>query len=352
MPRSFGLDALRVAALLLVLFAHGCAFWMPSFTAELLFPATLCSFIGVDAFFVLSGFLIGRALFEINASGQGVLAFWQRRWLRTLPNYYLFLIISFCVMGPLLQRPTGGLSYWWFGQNLYAPMQVFFFPESWSLAVEEWFYLLAPVLMLVLPRNHTVVRALAALSLLVGFAYLRYRAALAGASWDDEIRKIVLLRLDALAYGVIAASIALRLPEQFRTYRIPALALGAAVFAGLVFWASLNQTTPSAVYRSLSFSLSCLGTALLLPFFAAWQKAHIPALGTAVERLSRWAYSCYLVHLLALLLGLHYAGAWMAGNAWRMSLVSAIWLVFSLSLAAVVYRYFEKPLMNWVPRRI
>lgn len=350
MPRSFGLDALRVSALFLVLFAHGCAFWMPGFAAELVFPATICSFIGVDAFFVLSGFLIGRRLLEINDTHQGVVSFWKRRWARTLPNYYLFLLISFCVMGLLLKRPIGGASYWWFGQNLYAPMQVFFFPESWSLAVEMWFYLLAPLLMLVLPRaqvrRNTLVCLLVGLLLLGAFAYLRFHAAKAGASWDEGIRKIVLLRLDALIYGVMAAGFSIYAPTHFRTWRKPAFVLGIAALAGLVAWAAMNQALQSTGFASLSFSLSCLGTALLLPFCASWQPMCWHPVGVWVERLSRWSYSCYLVHLLALFVLLHYAGPWMSGHIGRMSALSLGWLILSIASAGLVYRFYEKPLMD------
>lgn len=87
-PRVAGLDIMRTAAILPVVIGHGAPLlastgggfpWIP-------LPD------GVDIFFVLSGFLIGQILFRIpKITAPAVLAFWGRRWARTLPNYYLFL---------------------------------------------------------------------------------------------------------------------------------------------------------------------------------------------------------------------------------------------------------------------
>ena len=106
--------------------------------------------VGVDLFFVLSGFLIGGILWRTGAqlrSGRVLMGFWLRRWLRTLPNYYFFLVVAVLVL--LATRPQ---SIDWlhrvlptalFVQN-FAQRVTPFFPESWTLAVEEWFYLLFP----------------------------------------------------------------------------------------------------------------------------------------------------------------------------------------------------------------
>lgn len=352
MPRSVGLDALRVGALILVLFAHGCAFWFPRFTETLAFPARVLSFIGIEIFFVLSGFLIARALFKIMETRQGVFNFWTRRALRTLPAYYLFLLINFVVMGWVLNRPTGDTSYFWFGQNLTSPMQVFFYPESWSLALEVWFYLLAPCLMWVLPNWRSRAGLIAsigiALVLLVVFAALRMRAALDGASWDEGLRKVVLLRLDALIFGVIAGGIAIRCPELFHNVRKPAASLAALLLAVLIYWTLRNQTAPDVIFRSLSFSLCGLSAMLLLPYCAHWQGVR-NSTNSWITQLSRWAYAIYLTHLLVLFVVLHYTGAWLANSVWCMGAVTMLWLSVSVALAALVYRWIEKPLMDLAP---
>ena len=92
--RIFGLDLLRAIAIGLVLLCHITPFFVfplaPGWFAEVSALASL----GVDLFFVLSGFLIGGILLrdlDRGASFRSLVAFWSRRWWRTLPNYYLFL---------------------------------------------------------------------------------------------------------------------------------------------------------------------------------------------------------------------------------------------------------------------
>ncbi|HTV42772.1 MAG TPA: acyltransferase family protein [Candidatus Sulfotelmatobacter sp.] len=94
--RYFGPDLIRALAIVLVLLSHT----VPGGTE---FPALgvaryYLGLLGVEIFFVLSGFLIGGILIDELYSDRlesisGTVSFWRRRWFRTLPNYYLFLAI-------------------------------------------------------------------------------------------------------------------------------------------------------------------------------------------------------------------------------------------------------------------
>jgi peptidoglycan/LPS O-acetylase OafA/YrhL len=84
--RSFGLDLLRAIAISLVLLAH----FVKAFDK--------LGFWGVELFFALSGFLIGKILWNSFNQNQYysfplIINFWQRRWWRTIPNYWLFLLV-------------------------------------------------------------------------------------------------------------------------------------------------------------------------------------------------------------------------------------------------------------------
>jgi peptidoglycan/LPS O-acetylase OafA/YrhL len=106
----------------------------------------------VDAFFMLSGFLVGGMIFRAGAAmaqPQVLAGFLLGRWMRTLPLYYFILIVRQALRvtvygAPLQPWPALG-SYALFLQNLAWPMPGYFI-ESWSLAVEEWFYLLLPLI--------------------------------------------------------------------------------------------------------------------------------------------------------------------------------------------------------------
>lgn len=93
--RNFGLDLFRAIAILLVVFSHGKFLLNGTVIENFPFFKMLD---GVDLFFVLSGFLIGGILLKSSSEGlnwRGVAHFWKRRWLRTLPNYYLILLLNF-----------------------------------------------------------------------------------------------------------------------------------------------------------------------------------------------------------------------------------------------------------------
>jgi peptidoglycan/LPS O-acetylase OafA/YrhL len=84
--RNFGLDVLRAAAIMMVLLSHMAG------------ALNLFGIYGVELFFVLSGFLIGDILIQTAArlnrfAFEDLTEFWKRRWFRTLPNYYLFLVL-------------------------------------------------------------------------------------------------------------------------------------------------------------------------------------------------------------------------------------------------------------------
>ena len=149
--RVFGLDLLRAFAILCVVYSHG-SFLLgdaPVIPRDLyMIPV----FDGVGMFFVLSGFLIGRILLRTvaheDSDGRMLVRFWVWRWFRTLPNYYLVLIVlvavTWSLSAPLVPLPDHLARYFTFMQNLAWPHPEFF-GEAWSLAVEEWFYLCIPI---------------------------------------------------------------------------------------------------------------------------------------------------------------------------------------------------------------
>ena len=150
--RIYGLDVYRAIAIVIVVMGHGILI-----NPDMSLPFPVID--GVELFFVLSGFLIGTILIrtleeEDSFNFRSVLFFWKRRWFRTLPNYYLILLInvllvSFEVINGDIDQ--FGWSFIFFTQNLYDSFYGFFW-ESWSLSVEEWFYIVLPLFILVIRR--------------------------------------------------------------------------------------------------------------------------------------------------------------------------------------------------------
>ena len=144
--RVYGLDIMRALAIIFVVLEHGLMLQKANTT----FP-WIKLINGVELFFVLSGFLIGGMLIRIfeksNTFGIKTMGrFWIRRWFRTLPNYYLVLLINiFIVYFGIIHEDFSQFNwkFFFFLQNFSGPFTNFFW-ESWSLSIEEWFYLIFP----------------------------------------------------------------------------------------------------------------------------------------------------------------------------------------------------------------
>lgn len=177
--RVFGLDLLRFVAIFMVLIGHS-KMLLPQHLKPI-FDKILLD--GVAIFFVLSGFLIGGILIkqvEREAPSIGGLThFWKRRWMRTLPAY--LVVLAFLMVFTLLFVPKNFPDDWWkyllFSQNLINERNEFF-AESWSLSIEEWFYLTIPVILfgalyLFKARVRTTV-AMVSLVVLAAITFYRY----------------------------------------------------------------------------------------------------------------------------------------------------------------------------------
>ena len=134
--RNIGLDVLRAAAILGVFLCHGVDMRIRGVD---LFES-LGS--GVELFFVLSGFLIGRIYFRSAGPGFSFWSFWRSRWWRTLPPY-LATILLYLVMWRVY--PGLGPIHWYYGLFAQNYVGINGFGPSWSLCVEEHFYLLLPI---------------------------------------------------------------------------------------------------------------------------------------------------------------------------------------------------------------
>jgi peptidoglycan/LPS O-acetylase OafA/YrhL len=283
-------------------------------------------------FFVLSGFLIGRILLRDPVRDlQGLWRFWARRWLRTLPPYYLVLAALAFAFTPGREVLLRYLAFLQCARLEY--LEPVFFPVSWSLAVEEWFYLGLPLL-LMLVRGR--LRPLLAVLLVASAArwLLLWDADFAAAKY------FTWLRFDALLWGVLAAGLSLRAPATWERLRMPAAAAAAAGGAVLVamFWLLPQQ---HVAMRGPVFTLTSFTFACALPLAAAW-RARPGMLVGAVGWLAAISYPLYLVHLELLRAAASALGAWGAAPG----------IGGALLLAWGMHRLLERPLLAWRDRRV
>ncbi|MBI3548718.1 MAG: acyltransferase [Elusimicrobia bacterium] len=350
--RAPGLDLIRAAAIALVVLHHARA--LPGCPDAFRWIA-LRSAVGVDAFFVLSGWLIGGQLFrELAATGRvDVLRFWVRRWMRTLPAYYA------CLVPVLAYQQPGqkvGFEAAFFAQNYAAP---FLWLITWSLCIEEHFYLLLPIAALLVARlrlNATVVGLLFAAALLsspmmrwAGFQAMHagtYRGFL-GAFYGRTH-----LRLDGLCLGVACAALKQWRPASWDTLERRGVLLAAAgtvVFAVAAFCPGLTGWTSADAERMRFFNavpgmtFASLGVALALPLAAAPSGRADSLLKDAAAWVADHAYALYLTHDLAIALAR--LGTQHLGAGFWLSAPSAA--LFAIAFAIVLRAAVELPGLAW-----
>lgn len=346
LPRVFGLDLLRSVAIILVTIVHSATLITDYFSE---FPfITLPD--GVDLFFVLSGFLIGSILIQTIHQyhvlhWEVLIQFLKRRWLRTLPNYFLFLginvlLISFGLINGGINKYL--ITYFVFFQNFYVPFD-FLFWESWSLSVEEWFYVLFPLLVFFVFRfkpskfgNKTILISTILCFLIVPFLirWMMSYEIQSEAQRELYIRKLVITRLDCIAFGLFGAFIKKYYSEVWNKTR------STFFIAGLVLMILLcnNFFGFSQLFLNVFyFSLIGVSALFLLPLLDNLNSTN--ELLKPIEILSKISYSMYLIQIPLFQLFIRFIPV----NSCGSSIVrySIYWLCLIL-LSAINYRYFEK----------
>lgn len=358
--RIYGLDILRAFAIIFLMFEHG-KFLLPvkEFPNKYFFVFKLI-LDGVSIFFVLSGYLIGGILIKTleneGANLYTLFNFWVKRWFRTLPNYFLVLVmllIISAVLYPELNNP-GIFKYFFFLQNLNIPHPDFF-PEAWSLSVEEWFYLIIPVFLfgIIHVFKLTPQRAVLVISIIFLFVplffrvYRFYQIEVTGINdWDMFFRKQVITRLDSLMFGVTGAYIFQYYQSLWVKWKKVLFILGLIILIGQKA-IELGQFAGRGIYTCVfSFTINAAGTLFLLPLLSSVKsgKGMVYRIVTFISLIS---YSMYLLNLSVVQYSLI--------NKFRIPFLSTVpqqlvkYFIFwtlTIVFSYYLYSFFERPIMR------
>jgi len=351
-PTAFrsDIEGLRALAVLAVLGYHA---KVPGFAG---------GFVGVDVFFVISGFLITGILYsEISRRGAVNLAqFFARRARRLLPASALVLVVT-ALAGRMLLAPidhalvAGDLA----AAALYAVNLRFAWQSTdylagdrdgspvlhyWSLAVEEQFYLLWPLLLLAvlvwLPR-----RARPSLTALRGFLLLVCAASFAAALWwTDRAQPWSFFSPWTRAWEFAAGALVFACRDVL--LRLPSRAAAALGWAGLAALLLAVARTEEVGFPGLSAWLPVLGAAAMIGAGArgSFGRGHAGALLSLapLRLIGRLSYSLYLWHWPVVVYAIHVFGP----MHWSQRLA---WTAASAIPAALAYRFVEKPIHEGRP---
>lgn len=350
--RIFGLDFLRAIAILGVLLAHGSVFFTVEQLGRFNLVLGFSGVLGVELFFVLSGFLIGSILLKLEDEFQQVKVlphFWLRRWFRTLPNYWFFLLLYILATWIISSPLPNLLQYLTFTQNLLW-QHPFFFDQAWSLAIEEWFYLLFPLVLFImyrLTRSFNVSFLLTAGIFILVPSTLRVQWASSGVEqWGEIFRKIILLRLDAIMYGVLAAWFKQKYQSGWHKNRYIFFISG-LLLQPIIWSLALSINFDESFFaRTFFFTIMSLSFALLIPTCDQWDLQNKNFSITAIRLIALWSYSLYLCNFLL---------AQILSNITEYLIITSLagnfgfyvlYIVSSLVLSGIIYTFLEKPAMD------
>ena len=328
--RLDGLDGLRGIAVLLVVLFHG--------------GVLPFGWIGVNLFFCLSGFLITRILLDAKAANSGtrsiLVPFYVRRALRILPLATLVALIT-------ALATNSGWSTLWYVTYLVNWMP---FPPPprelghyWTLAVEEQFYLLWPLAVLLISPKGSL-KLVVTLFVVCSVARALLIWLPLSFATPHFLGNATIARADPILIGAALAlgtRNGLDGTQRWRRISIAVLLLSFVMYAGLEYlrgfhwhpWAPKTAYIFVEPFLALAFGASLLFVLLTPPSWLRWRW---------LEQVGRISYGVYVIH--------GCLSPWLRTNIADATARTAILLSMSLALAAISWRLFESPLLSFKDR--
>ncbi len=324
----FGLDLLRGISGYGVAVSHFFAFIYNSEISEYI------SFLFVEFFFVLSGFVLFPQILKIYNHKKNLLIFYKRRWLRTLPLYFLALIIVTFITKNFISQDF--FKYFLLIQNIVPSfLDNDFFPIVWSLSIEEFFYLFFPLIILLVNKENLfkflIYLIIFILSIKILFAFY----------FDlDFLRKGTFIRFDAIIVGFIG---------RYFYERISLKIIFSSFILLLFFYIFLFDFVTSNAEKYLIkyffiLYLQLLSFLTLLLFINLEKVNNITLIKKFSSLISKQTYSVYLFHIIFIYL------------IFDINILTIykflIYLLLLFTTSTAIFYFFEKPILEKRPKLI
>lgn len=353
-----GLDGVRGLAIVMVLATHFIG-GSQGFTAlqKAVVKAAGYGVLGVDLFFVLSGFLITGLLLRAKGKPHYFRNFYARRTLRIFPLYFGVLVVLFLVLprvitlSPLLQEAARHQAWLWtYTSNFYIAQtatwnSLTYVNHFWSLAIEEHFYLLWPFIVFVFDRR---VLARVCVGVVIGGLLLRIGLTVAGVN-ELSISVLTPCRVDTLCAGAWLALLMAderRVEGLLRHAKRAAVLFAAAVIVVSVWCAVTGLWVPT---------LHQLRNSLYAGFFATLVILSIDQRSGVLGQLfqsrflqlfGRYSYGLYVYHAILLWTFMEYGverrlDAWLGNHTLTMVAIATVGTGLSFAVAVLSYELLE-----------
>lgn len=359
--RYFGFDIVRAFSVLLVMHMH----LLQIISLVNGFPYNKIPFPDpVDMFFVCSGFLIGyHHLRDVHKTKDITPKYTARflvmRWVRTLPSYYLILSILVVLTILFTRKIHIPFENYFFTQNLFN-YNVKFYSETWTISIEEWFYLSFPILFYFLTTLMKINFKKSFLILIVSYIvmcnllkiyYYFYVFPDHSPMQFVKFKEIVVLRLDTIAVGLFAAYICYFYEDFWFKQRYKLFVIGLIIYLSnmVYYWFTANgymhDKFTEFYFFTFYYLISPIGFMLFLPLIKTIQFKN-NFINHFILFTSNISYSMFLLHgsfFAVVFILLHFIGIEFKDHL----IISYLcWIIFSYVLAYFFYTKFEVKVMN------
>ena len=355
------LDGIRGLAILLVLSFH--LLWSNSVTGsrflDLVVKLRTSGWIGVDLFFALSGFLITGILLDTRENPRFLRNFYARRTLRIIPLYYLVLLLLFLSFHPSTLTETRpflvlaaflqNTPFWWKGSGAVSGHIANYTAHLWSIAAEEQFYLLWPLVLVLVPSRRKllwIAGALFALSPLLRYLLLAHGAPV------QVIYKLAPCHADSLLAGSWLA-LANRGPLRPRLLRLApaALALSTLACVALACATGNFDYDHNRAVDLIGFSLLAVAGASLICLALAPDLLPARLLrAPSLRFFGKYSYGLYVLHQMVATAFEERLGPLLRGAIHPKPLLHlasmAMILAVTIPLAMLSFHFVERPFLH------
>ncbi|MFN3314030.1 MAG: acyltransferase family protein [Hyphomonas sp.] len=344
------LDGIRGLGILLVLVYHyGASAGVFGFSNPLITLSAL-GWSGVDLFFVLSGFLITGILYDSKGKEKYFRNFYARRTLRIFPLYYAAAFAVILLDAVWRHDLLGGANPLWivfyvgnFQMALEGGGSIL--DHFWSLAIEEQFYLIWPMVVLALSRKRLMMVAAA----MIIVAPLIRAALVMNDAPSLAVYVLTPARMDSLAMGALIA-LAIRGPKGIEALIPWAWAAGLTALASFLTIVGVRHTfssgDPVILTAGLSLLLTFYGSMLILSltFRPLTRLMELPVM----RWFGKYSYGLYVFHPIVNMILLHSPLTDQFGEMNAVKALMLLILAFTVSvvLAILSFRFFESPLLR------
>lgn len=331
-----------------------------------IFSSSMFGYLGVEIFFVLSGFLIGTIFINDfigvqskNNASKLVLVFWIKRWFRTIPNYYLYILIYLLVYYLLgWWANLGGFSYkYFFFIHNFFKAGPGFLGVSWSLSVEEWFYLILPTSFLFLyllsskPKVGIFITFLILLCVPIGlrlnFILQHYQME----KVNSFFAFVTIYRLDSIAYGTILAWFWKKegARNTLLKYKVHLLVFGllSMLFFLLYIVFFVLKPNQNPFLGLITYPWASISIVSVFPFLIDFENIEKGRISKSIEFISKISYSLYLAHPLLIEVAEHFKKVTFVQTSLMVNILSFLLvIVSSILLANFSYTFCERTFLR------